>query len=156
MVILLLITLFNIVFLDFIEIKQITPDFCIILVVWITLKDGRFTGLIAGFLIGLYLDIISADVIGTNAFAKTLCAFAASYFYKESATKQITKKYSFILITLFAALVHNLIYCFYYIRTSEHDFILYYVRYSLASTLYTTFFSSFVLLFQITRNRIKY
>jgi rod shape-determining protein MreD len=149
------ITIFHIVFIDFIEIMEITPDLFIILVVWITLKEGRFTGLLTGFAVGLFLDVISADIIGTNALAKTIAAFIASFFYKENNTIQFTKSYKFILIVLLSAFVHNIIYYFFFINASDQSFFLFYLKYGLATTVYTTFFSTFVLLFQISSNRLS-
>jgi hypothetical protein len=102
------------------------------------------------------LDVISANVIGTNAFAKTIATFIASGFYKENMIIQASQNYKFVLIVLLSALVHNLIYFFFFIKVSEQNFILFYLRYGLASTGYTTFFSTFVVLFQISSNKIKF
>jgi len=55
--VLVLLTIFHSIFLEFIEIMDITPDLFIILAVWITVKEGRFIGLIAAFIIGLYIYI---------------------------------------------------------------------------------------------------
>ena len=104
--ILILLTIFHSIFLEFIEIMDITPDLLIILVVWITVKEGRFIGLIAGFVIGLYTDAITVDVLGTNALAKTIAAFVASCFYKEN-NLTITKNMKFVLIVLLSVFVHN-------------------------------------------------
>jgi rod shape-determining protein MreD len=150
-----LITFFYAVFIEFIKIMEITPDLFIILVVWITLKNGRFVGLIAGFIIGLYFDIISADVPGTNALAKTVAALIASYFYKETNTFQITRSYKFILIVLLSVFIHNIIYFFFYIKASDMNFLVFYMKYGLATTVYTTFFSTLIFLLQIPSKRIK-
>ncbi len=149
------ITIFHTALLDFIAIQEITPDLFIILVVWICLKEGTFFGLIAGFFIGIFFDVISADIVGTNALAKTIAAFITSFFYKEGNENKITKSYKFILIVLLVTFIHNIVYFFFYIKTSDQDFFLFYLKYGLASTVYTTFFSIFVFLFQIPSNRIK-
>lgn len=149
------ITVFHIIFLDLFAIMDVTPDLFIIIVVWITLKEGRLAGILAGFVIGLYLDIISADVVGTNAFSKTIAAFIVSYFYKENKINFITKGYQFILISFLATLIHNIVYFFFYIKTSEQDFLVFYLKYGLATTAYTTVFAILVVLFQMPSNRIK-
>ena len=132
-----------------------TPDLFIIFVIWLTLKEGTYFGLFAGFFIGLLFDIISVDIIGTNALAKTVAAFIAGFFYKERETSKITKSNKFILITLLVTLIHNLIYFFFYIKTSDQNFMVFYLRYGLSATLYTTFCASLVFLFQIPSNHIK-
>ena len=153
--VLVLLTIFHSIFLEFIEIMDITPDLFIILAVWITVKEGRFIGLIAAFIIGLYIDAITADVLGTNALAKTIAAFIASCFYKENNTSGITKSMKFVLIVLLSVFVHNIIYTFFYIRLSEQNFLVFYMKNGLMATVYTTFFAIFVILFQIPYNRIK-
>jgi len=154
-VFLILITFFHVTVLDFLKIQDISPDLFTILAVWITLKEGAQTGLIYAFFIGLYFDIIFVDIIGTNALAKTATAFTSSFFYKEGNEHKITKNYKFILVVLLATFIHNLIYYFFYIRTSEQNFIVFYLKYGIASTLYTAFFASLLFLIQIPSNRIK-
>ncbi len=151
-----LITFFHVTLLDFLKIQDIAPDLFIILTVWITLKEGAQIGLLYAFLIGVYFDIIFVDIIGTNALAKVVAAFITFFFYKEGNEHKITKNYKFILIVLFATFVHNLIYYFFYIKTSEQNFILFYLKYGLASTLYTTFFASLLFLAQLPSNKIKF
>ena len=153
--ILLCIVILHTTVVDVITIKDSTPDLFIIFVIWLTLKEGTYFGLFAGFFIGLLFDIISVDIIGTNALAKTVAAFIAGIFYKERETSKITKSYKFILITLLVTLIHNLIYFFFYIKTSDQNFMVFYLRYGLSATLYTTFCASLVFLFQIPSNHIK-
>jgi rod shape-determining protein MreD len=149
------VTIINSFLLNFIKIWEITPDLFIILVVWITLCEGRFVGLLAGFIIGLYVDIITIDTLGTNAFAKTIAAFVASYFYSENNNLKITKNYKFIIIVLLTTFLHNLVYFFFYIKTSEQNFFAFYLKYGFATTIYTTFFAALVFLLQIPSNRLK-
>lgn len=149
---LILITLFHTVFIEFIKIMEVTPDLFVILVIWITLKDGRFTGLIAGFVIGLFFDIISADVPGTNALAKIVAALVASYFYKERNTAQITENYKFLWVIFLSVLAHNIIYFLFYIKVDD---VLFYMKYGFATTIYTTFFG-LIFLLKIPSKSIKF
>ena len=150
--------LFHIILLDFTKIYDVTPDLYIILVVFITIREGRFIGLLAGFSIGLIVDFIMPDVIGTNALTKTIAALIASFFYREekNATSKILKSYRFILIVLLSVLMHNLVYFFFYIKTSEQRFSFLYLEYGLATTIYTTFFAILIRLFQIPSNKMRY
>lgn len=153
--ILLVIILLHTIVVDIIAIEDITPDLFLIFVVWLTLKEGTYFGLFAGFFIGLLFDTISADIIGTNALSKTVVAFITGFFYKERNDYKIIQNYKFILIVLFTTIIHNLIYFFFYIKTSEQNFMLFYLKYGIASAFYTTFFAALVFLFQIPSNRIK-
>ena len=60
--------------IDFISIGGIKPDLLLILCVWITLSEGQYEGLITAFVLGLLNDIVSFDVIGTNALSKVVAA----------------------------------------------------------------------------------
>jgi rod shape-determining protein MreD len=150
--------LFHIIFFDFIRVYEVTPDLYIILIVFITLREGRFVGLLAGFSVGLIVDVIMPDVIGTNALTKTIAALMASFFYKEGKTaiSKTLRSYKFILIVLLSALMHNIVYFFFYIKTSEQNFSFLYLQYGLATTIYTAFFAALMYFLQIPSNKIKY
>jgi len=150
-IVLLLMSVAHLTLMDFISVGGITPDLLIILSVWISLKEGQFKGVVAGFTAGLFFDIISLDVIGTNALSKTLVGFISGYFYKEGASDSIIGSYRFLLIVLGCAFVHNLIYFFFYLKPSEISFFMFFIKYGVAQTLYTTVFAIFGLLVKIPR-----
>lgn len=52
------------------SIAGVSPDFLLIFLVWITIKEGQFAGEIYGFAFGLLLDIISSNILGTHALSK--------------------------------------------------------------------------------------
>ena len=149
-------TVLHFSFASFIAIENVSPDIFLIFVVWLSIKEGRLFGILSGFVIGLYLDFVSGDIMGINALTKTIIAFIAGKFHKKDAIKQIINEYKFIFVVLICSITHNLIYFLFSINISEQSFILYYLRYSLASTLYTTFISTFSYIFQLSRNRIRY
>ena len=49
---------------EFFSLGTIDPDFCIIVLLYISIKDGGMIGTIFGFFIGLFIDLSS----GTNQF----------------------------------------------------------------------------------------
>tara|TARA_Y100000590_G_scaffold49165_1_gene51980 strand:+ start:1862 stop:2341 length:480 start_codon:yes stop_codon:yes gene_type:complete len=49
---------------EFFTLGTIDPDFCIIVLTYISIKDGRFTGVLTGFFMGLIIDLSS----GSNQF----------------------------------------------------------------------------------------
>ena len=109
----------HLVFLDLMSFGGVSPDFLILLCIWITLHEGQFIGLFFAFGIGLLLDIVSFDVVGTNALAKTVAAFIAGLFYYEGKTNKIIGSFNFLGIVFLSTLAHNLVYFFFYIKPSE-------------------------------------
>ena len=49
---------------EFFTLGTIDPDFCIIVLLYISIKDGGITGTLFGFIIGVFIDLAS----GTNQF----------------------------------------------------------------------------------------
>lgn len=127
--------------LNFVVVQGISPDLLLVLCVWISIREGRFTGTIAGFLIGLTLDIISFDLIGINAFTKTIAGFIAGSFYQEGKEQLILHGLKFLLIVFISSVVHNMIYFFFYIKLSSITFITFFLKYGVAFSLYTTVFA---------------
>ncbi|MFC2130151.1 rod shape-determining protein MreD [Bacteroidota bacterium] len=145
---------FDIVLLDFLSIGGMTPDLLLILCAWITLSEGQFEGLFAAFIIGLFYDIVSLDVIGTSALAKTLVALIAGWFYGENKINRNIGSYRFLIIIFICSLFHNLLYFFLYIKFSEIVLMPFFFKYGIAKTFYTTVFAIFPMLARIPKNRL--
>lgn len=152
-IIALLLSVVHVVLLDFIAVGGITPDLLLILIVWIALAEGQFTAIIAGFSIGLLFDVISSDLVGLNALAKTVAAFLAGYFYKEGKFDQSVRSMKFLLIVFLTSFVHNLIYFFFYIKMSEISYLSFFLKYGIALSLYTTVFAIFAMLLRVSGMR---
>ncbi len=150
-IVLLLMSFAHLTLMDFISVGGITPDLIIILCVWIALKEGQFKGIIAAFAAGIFFDIVSLDVIGTNALSKVLVGFIAGFFYKEGTADHVIGSYRFLVIVLVTAMVHNLVYFFFYLKPSEISFFMFFIKYGVAQSLYTTVFAIFGLLVKIPR-----
>lgn len=149
----LVISILQILFLDTISIAGMTPDLLIIVCVMIAIREGQFEGIIAGFAIGLFFDIVSFDLIGTNALAKIFVGFVAGYFYKEGFHQATFSNIKFIFIIFLSSLVNNIIYYLIFIKPMELSFFTFFVKYGLAMAFYTTVFSVFVLFYNM-RKRI--
>ncbi|NQW30636.1 MAG: rod shape-determining protein MreD [Ignavibacteria bacterium] len=137
----------HVVFLRFISVSSVTPDLLLILTVWIALTEGQFVGLFAGFACGLLFDVVSADVIGTNALAKTAAGFVAGYFYRENKAMMSIGSYRFLLIVTASGVVHNVLYFFFYVRPMQVSFWSFFLTYGVATTLYTTVAAVFPMLY---------
>jgi rod shape-determining protein MreD len=145
-VVALLLSVAHVVFLRFIGVGSVTPDLILILVVWIALVEGQFTGTMAGFVCGLLIDAVSADLIGTNALAKTIAGFVAGYFFKPGFGITAIGSYRFLIIIFLSGLVHNLIYFILYVRPMQVSFLQFVLTYGIATTLYTTVVAVFPML----------
>lgn len=133
--------------LGYIAVENITPDLLVILTVFIALREGQFTGEIAGFTVGLLYDVISSDIIGTNALAKMLAGFVAGYFFSEQAEPQDTiGSFRFLGVVALSAFVHNVVYYFFYIQPTDLSFTMFFLRSGIAATLYTTVVAVLVML----------
>jgi rod shape-determining protein MreD len=145
-VIAMLLSVLHVVFLRFIAVSSVTPDLLLILTVWIALVEGQFVGMFAGFASGLLFDIVSADVLGSNALAKTAAAFVAGYFWKEGFAMQTIGSYRFLLVTTLCGAVHNVLYFFFYVKPMQISFPMFFLKYGVATTLYTTVAAVFPML----------
>jgi rod shape-determining protein MreD len=123
----------------FLSVESISPDILLIWIVMLGIRDGHITGMTAGFLIGLVLDLLSGTdgMLGLTALSKTAAGFISGYFYNENKTYQTLGSYQFLLILAAGTLVHNLIYFIIFLQGSGirwWDTILFY---GIPSLLYT-------------------
>ena len=133
--------------LGYVSVESVTPDLLVVFAVFIALRDGQFTGLIAGFIVGLLFDIISSDILGTNALSKMIAAFVAGYFYDEQlTTNEAIGSFRFLGVTALASVVHNVIYYFFYVQPTDLSLWSFFGRNGIASALYTTVVALFVML----------
>ncbi len=133
--------------LGYIAVENVTPDLLILLVIVIALLEGQFIGLLAGFVLGFLFDIISSDILGTNALAKMLAGFFAGYFYNEQlGIQQAIGSFRFLGIVALTTLLHNIIYYFFYVQPTHLSFAAFFLRSGVAATLYTTVIGTIVML----------
>lgn len=133
--------------LDVIAVDEVTPDLLVIFAVFIALREGQFVGEIAGFIVGLLFDFISSDVMGTNALSKMLAAFVAGYFFNEQLSmNEAIGTFRFLGIVALSAVVHNIVYFFFYVQPHDLSFWSFFGRAGIASALYTTVIAAFVML----------
>jgi rod shape-determining protein MreD len=96
--------------IPFTSIANITPDLLVLWVIYIAIQHGQIPGTIAGFIIGLIIDLLGGQFIGLTALSKTIAGFLAGYFFNENKIEQILGSYEFLVVTGVAAFVHNVIF----------------------------------------------
>ncbi len=137
-IIALLLSVLHVVFVPFVALEGVTPDLLLIWGVWIAFQEGQLVGMLVGFGSGLVFDVVASEVLGSNALAKVIAVFIAGYFYKEGMERQRAGSWLFVIAVLLCGFVHNLIYYFFYIRPTDIEFIPFFLKYGVYTTLYTT------------------
>jgi rod shape-determining protein MreD len=64
-----------------IAVLGIVPDLSLVVLIWISYKNGLVEGPVSGFLSGFAEDLLSASPLGFNAFVKTLVAACAGLLH---------------------------------------------------------------------------
>jgi len=131
----------------FLSIAGASPDFVLIFLVWITIREGQFVGETSGFALGLMLDIFSSGILGAHTLAKTVTCFLIGFFYDPDKVDQHIRNWPFLLLTLLAAVINNFLYYFLYTRASEISFVEFAFRYGAVGALYTVVFAILPLLY---------
>lgn len=127
--------------IQLLSIEGVTPDLLVIWIVYLAIKEGQIHATVAGFAIGLVLDLITGEFVGLSALAKTLCGFTAGYFFNVNKTPQTLGSYRFLIVVFTASLLHNIVYFVIYTMGTEITLSEAVVRYGATSTLYTLAFS---------------
>ena len=146
-VVALILAVIHVVFLGYISVSSVTPDLLLLFTVWVALVEGQFTGMIAGFACGLLFDVVSADVLGANALAKTLAGFVAGYFWREGFAMMTIGHYRYLMIVAIAGVIHNLVYYLLYVQPMQIVFAMFFLKYGVAKTLYSTVAAVFPMLY---------
>lgn len=140
--------------LGYIAVESVTPDLLVVLTVFVAVREGQFAGEIAGFILGLLFDLISSDIVGTNALSKMLAGFVAGYFFNEQlGISESIGRFRFLGIVAMAALVHNIVYFFFYVQPTDLSFINFFLRHGIAASLYTTVVAVIVMLVAARKQR---
>ena len=124
---------------EFFTLGTIDPDFCIIVLLYISIKNGGVVGTVFGFLIGLFIDLSS----GTNQFfgLTPLIYTTTGYFcsYLKGENDRLNKIYFtsiWIIIVMIQFLIFSLIVYQHLLVQSPFEFLIKW----LATSLYTLTF----------------
>jgi rod shape-determining protein MreD len=131
----------------FLSIAGVSPDFLLIFLMYVTLREGQLAGTTSGFVLGLLLDITSSGILGAHALSKTVACFLAGFFYDRERIEQNIRNWPFLMLTLLGAVVNNALYYFLLTRGSEMSFGEFAFRYGAVGALYTVFIAIFPLLY---------
>lgn len=124
---------------------NITPDLVLLVLVYISLKEGKIWGMTSGFSAGLVIDLLAGTFLGLLSLAYTIACFITGNF-KDDEEKNL-KSLNFILITGLASLITNFLYfeIFFQSVASAMSGLEVVYKYILPSSLYTMLISMFYL-----------
>jgi rod shape-determining protein MreD len=122
---------------NYLSIGGAMPDLALIFLAYIIIMRGQVAAEIAGFSIGLALDILSSGTLGAHALSLTLAGFLLGFFYSEELSKQRLRNWPFLLFVFAASVIANLIYYFFFTAGSGLSFIAYTTERGGLGTLFT-------------------
>jgi rod shape-determining protein MreD len=143
-----LLIIFQVLVSRFLSIAGVSPDFLLIFLVFLTIREGQFAGIVGGFLLGFILDVLSSNgILGAHALSKTIACFLVGFFFNPERIEQNVRNWPFLLLTLLAAVINNFMYYFLMTRGTEMSFGEFAFRYGAVGALYTVFIAIFPLLY---------
>ena len=143
----LLIIIVQVLVSRFLSIAGVSPDFLLIFLVYVTIREGQFAGETTAFVLGVLLDIFAQGIIGSQALSKTIACFLVGFFYNPDRIEQNIRNWPFLLLTLLGAFINNFLYYFLMTRGTDMSFGEFAFRYGAVGALYTVFIAIFPLLY---------
>ena len=124
---------------EFFSLGTIDPDFCIIVILYISIKDGSLTGVLTGFFMGLFIDLSSSS---NQFFGLTSLIYTSTGYFcglLNGKNEKLNKTYFTVIwvsIVLFQFLLFSLVVYQDYLIQDPFNF---FVKW-LATSLYTLTF----------------
>lgn len=134
----------SLIWLIAISAYNISPDLVMVVLAYISIKEGKTMGIIFGFFAGLLIDILGGTFIGLQALSYTLACFVAGFFNSED--EKFLKKQYFLLVVFIISLVSNFIFYSIYFQGTSVPYLVVLMRYVLTSSAYTMIVSLIYLL----------
>ncbi|OQY27072.1 MAG: rod shape-determining protein MreD [Candidatus Cloacimonetes bacterium 4572_55] len=135
----LLLYVFQSVFLDYMEILGAKPDFLFLYLCYRSLReDNPLYGTGLGFAIGFVQGLYSPTTLGAHAFAKTIVGFVLG----KNDSRTSWNEFFTLVAIFFSMLGHDLIY---YIFTNWKALVYNMINISIGSAIYTTGIAAVIL-----------
>lgn len=134
----LLAILVQLLFVPWMTIRNIRPDFILLLVLIVGRLKGRIVGQLYGFSIGLLIDAIGmGSFLGLSALTKTISGFFSGYLKNQKGRLNLFSYYAIAIIIIFAHFV-----IFYLVNFKGAEFTTYHIilRYVIPASIYTSVF----------------
>jgi len=128
-------------FVWYISLSQlnISPDFVIIALIYIGVREGKISGAVYGFIAGLILDVLSGSFLGLLSLSYTVSIFIAGFFKTDN--ERFLYKFNFVIAVFSISIVSNFIYFGLFFQGTPIVFSKVILLYILPSSTYTTIIS---------------
>jgi rod shape-determining protein MreD len=137
------ISMVQIYFLDIIKIHFYLPDFLIILLVWITLREGVYIGLILSFFAGVIHDMYALNPLGFTALSSVSACFALKYLKSKDNYKKDLESLRFVVFTFIVTMISTFIKVLLTMNIFTENIEIYFIQQVLATSVYTSIFALF-------------
>lgn len=124
---------------------NIAPDIVLIAIIFLAIKEGKISGSIAGFIIGLTIDLLSGSFLGLAALSYCVAGFVSGFF--KSDDNKYTYSYNFLSVVLIGTVVSNILYYVIFFQGSNLTLFDILFRYILPTSAYTVLISSVYIFF---------
>ncbi len=149
---LLILLIAQLTLVELFSVRTIKPDLLLIGLIYFTLVNGQISGMITAFIFGLLFDIFSGGVIGASTLSKSVAAFIAGYFSRES--NRIDIDYSFFALIFILTLIEKIIYVFIAINLDFKNLIIVLINHGLLPAIVTLIFSLFLIII-VTKREVR-
>lgn len=124
-------------FIPYLSVVGFIPDIFLPWLVYVALRRGQIEATVYGFGVGFLQDMTATKFLGLAALSKTVCSFAAGYFFNENTAEQTLGSYRYVLIVLTCAFIHDVVYFTVFFQGTEGSLLGHVAQFSVASTIYT-------------------
>lgn len=139
-----------------IAITGVIPSLLLVGTVFVSLREGQMTAMIASFPAGILADAYSSGLVGITTLGLVVTAFAAGFFHDEEKAPMLIRSPRAVAIMLPASLLFHSIYVFSYFQTLDIHVFPLFLRHVLGASFYTTVLSVIpVLIISRRRARLK-
>lgn len=135
---------------DFFTISSVAPQFILLYVVYVSMREGQMAGMINGFIAGLLNDLITTHFIGYTAFLGVIAAFVAGFFYKESDIELVGRTLNFSWVSSLSIFIAQIFSLPLIQSGSDLNYFYLFLKFTFGVTIYTAVFS-LILIFSIGR-----
>ncbi len=140
---------------EFFSLGTIDPDFCVIAILYISIRNGRLNGVLVGFFMGLIIDLSSGlnQYFGLTPLVYTITGYFCGYLKGQSS--KLNKTYFtsiWVIIILCQFFIFSLIVYQQYLIQDPFNFIFKWIATSLYTLTFLGIFQIIVPIYKITNS----
>jgi len=138
---------------EFFSLGTVDPDFCVIAILYIAIKDGRLNGVIVGFFMGLMIDLSSGlnQYFGLTPLVYTITGYFCGFLNGKSNT--LNKTYFtalWVLIIICQFLIFSLIVYQEYLIQDPFNFIIKWISTSFYTLIFLAILQVMIPIYKMT------